>query len=566
MAVLSLEGMGRWARGRAIGWCGAALLLGAAATVQAAEVRWRPEKFVYQAQGKNLKEFLREFGASQGLMVVVAPEVEGTVNGKFNMAPQNLMEMLGATFGFIWYFDGNVLHVYAASDARSEIVRISHSTVDRLRQALQKLDIPDRRFPITYDPRQNTALVSGPKRYVELVQQTARAIDQDQNLRSGSEIRVFPLRYAWANDFTYSQGGRDVTVPGVASAMRRLYGIKSGPGQPAVVNLRTGSTLAKLRGLGLNMNANGITGESDRGRPELVADPEAGLGGTEHELPQFMADGRMNAVMVRDLPERMASHEAAIRALDVKPGLVEIEVRMLEVNSDAVESLGVDWRARTKHADLQVGRNLPTLSWGTALSDGAPRSGPQGTQNLSPSPAGVLTTVLGDAGRSLIARVSALEQEGRASLLSTPKVMTLDNTEAVLENLSTFYVRVAGNLDVDLFNVSAGTSMRVTPLIVEEADQRQIKLAIRIEDGQLTGQTVDQIPVVRRSAISTQALINDGQALLIAGYAQESANNDDAGVPGLSSVPVLGRAFKYSGKRKTRVDRFFLLTPRVVTP
>lgn len=525
----------------------------------AAEVRWKNEKFVFQAQGKSLKEFLREFGASQGLMVVVSPEVEGTVNGKFNMQPQNLLEMLGATFGFIWYYDGNVLHIYAASDARSEIVRISHSSVDRLRQALQKLDIPDRRFPITYDTRQNTALVSGPKRYVDLVQQTARAIDQNQNLRSGSEIRVFPLRYAWANDFTYTQGGREFTVPGVAYALRRLYGIGRSSAPVPTVNLRTQSTMSKLRGLGLAGSAPVV----DTGGSSI--EPDTSSSG-DHELPQFMADGRMNAVLVRDLPERMASHEAAISALDVKPGLVEIEVRVLEVNSDAVESLGVDWRATGPKADFQSGRNLPTLSWGTAISDGAPIASPQGPLPLNPSPGVVLTTVLGDAGRHLIARISALQQEGRASLLSTPKVMTLDNTEAVLENLSTFYVRVAGNLDVDLFNVSAGTSMRVTPLIVQEADQRQIKLAIRIEDGALTGQSVDQIPVVRRSTISTQAIINDGQALLIAGYAQESTQSDDAGVPGLSSVPILGRAFKFSGARKKRVDRFFLLTPRVVTP
>ena len=77
---------------------------------------------------------------------------------------------------------------------------------------------------------------------------------------------------------------------------------------------------------------------------------------------------------------------------------------------------------------------------------------------------------------------------------------------------------------------------------------------------------MDQIPIVRRSTISTQAIINDGQALLIAGYAQESTESDESGVPGLSSVPILGRAFKFSGARKNRVDRFFLLTPRVVTP
>lgn len=543
--------------------CLAGVLLSSGAA-SAAEVRWKTDKFVYQAQGKNLKEFLREFGASQGLMVVVAPEVEGTVNGKFNMLPQNLIEMLGATFGFIWYYDGNVLHVYSASDARSEIIRVSHSSVDRLRQALQQLDIPDRRFPITYDTRQNTALVSGPKRYVELIQQTARAIDQGQNLRSGSEIRVFPLRYAWANDFTYTQGGRDVTVPGVASALRRLYSLGQSASQTGSINLQSSSPISKMRGMGMGAGAGAMGGSSGGGSS---AAPEADIGGGGgFELPQFMADGRMNAVLVRDLPERMAGHEAAIRSLDVKPGLVEIEVRVLEVNSDAVESLGVDWRAGGKRLDVQAGRDLPTLSWGTALSDGAPKVGPQGSLPINPAAGAVLTTVLGDAGRYLIARVSALEQQGRASILSTPKVMTLDNTEAVLENLSTFYVRVAGNLDANLFNVSAGTSMRVTPLVVQEAEQRQIKLAIRIEDGTLSGQSVDQIPVVQRSTISTQAIINDGQALLIAGYAQEVTRTDGSSVPRLSSVPLVGRAFRHSETRKTRVDRFFLLTPRIVTP
>jgi type III secretion protein C len=59
-------------------------------------------------------------------------------------------------------------------------------------------------------------------------------------------------------------------------------------------------------------------------------------------------------------------------------------------------------------------------------------------------------------------------------------------------------------------------------------------------------------------------LLGDGQALLIAGYAQENDSNDQSGVPGLSTVPVVGGLFKYTEKRKTRVERFFLLTPKVV--
>lgn len=536
------------------------------ATAHAGEVQWKNEPFPYTAKGKKLDEFLREFGASQGLMVVVAKEVQGTVNGKFNLLPGSLMDLMAASYGFVWYAEGNVLYVSPASDVRSELIRLSAANVARLRQALEQLDIPDRRFPIVYDSRHNTALVSGPSRYVELVAQTARSVDRNDNVvGSTAVVRVLPLRYAWAGDHTYTQGGREQTIPGVASVLAKLYGDSPESTAAATASPRRSSPLDTLYGLGLGGRA---PGSAFRGRSSVFdADAQAPAPQSSSpgdSLPQFTADGRMNAVIVRDVPERMKDHETAVKALDVKPGLVEIEVRIIEVNSDALEALGFDWRLRTGRVDLQVGRgSLPTLSWGTALADGAPTVGPNGAQSLSPSPSVVLTTVLGDAGRFLIARVNALAQEGRANMLASPKIMTLDNVEAVMEDISTFFVRVAGNLDVDLFDVSVGTSLRVTPLIVTEGDQQKVKMAIRIEDGVLTGQVVDQIPVVRRSAITTQSLIADGEALLIAGYSQESDTSDEAGVPGLSALPGVGRLFKYTEKRKSRVERFFLLTPKV---
>ena len=533
---------------------------------QAGDVRWKDGKFTYTAKGKNLKEFLREFGVSQGLTVVVDKEVEGSVNGRFDLLPASLIELMAASFGFIWFTEGNVLYISPASDVRSEVLRLSNTSTARFKQALEQLDLPSRRYPIIYDARQGTALVSGPSRYVQLIVQTARSVDQPasaSNNGSNAQIRVFPLQYAWAGDFTYTQGGRDQVIPGVASTLSQLHnGNNSMSRTTAGRTSRARSPVESLRSLGLANGATANALNSARGQGDDQGSQTALP--ADRGLPQFISDGRLNAVIVRDLPEQMASHEATIRALDIKPGLVEIEVRIIEVNTDALESLGIDWRLRTNKIDLQLGKNLPSLGWATALSDGAPLVGPNGTQALQPSPAGVLTTVLGDAGRFLIARVNALAQEGRANLLSSPKVMTLDNVEAVLENLNTFFVRVAGNLDANLFDISVGTSLRVTPLVVTEAGQKQIKLAIRIEDGALTGRSVDSIPVVKRSTITTQSLLGDGQALLIAGYAQENDSSDQSGVPGLSTMPVVGGLFKYTEKRKIRVERFFLLTPKVV--
>ena len=179
-------------------------------------------------------------------------------------------------------------------------------------------------------------------------------------------------------------------------------------------------------------------------------------------------------------------------------------------------------------------------------------------------PFGVITTVLGDSGRFLMARVSALSDKGKAHVVSSPRVLTLDNVEAVLENLNTFYVPVAGNLDVGLYNVSSGTSLRVTPLLITEAGRTQIKLAIRVEDGGITQQTVGNLPVIQRTTITTQAFINEGESVLIGGYKSDVHNDTKVGIPGLSAIPVLGALFRHQQKESSHVEHLFMLTPRVV--
>lgn len=558
-----------------------------ASVVHAAQIAWPARNFRYLAQNKPLPEFLREFAASQDVAIVVDPKVEGTVNGKFDLTPQSLLELMATSFGLMWYYDGSVLYVYPAGAMSSAVIQLGAATVDELQASLLRLDIVDERYPIAYDLKQNTARVSGPTRFVELVRQAARAIDQNESLRGAAQIRVFPLRYAWAADFTFMEGGRERRLPGVASVLRELYAPggakkKSSPPPPSARQDR----LERMRGLGMFRDEEVERQSEGQGAP--VEEELMPLPMSSSDLPQFQADGRLNAIVVRDRPERMEFYAAVVRALDVRPGLVEIEARILEVSADAVDSLGIDWRLHSPNVDLQFSRgNLPNLGFGTALDEGSPRSSPAplppgaGGNGLVPLPGagivppvpaqslqtgGVLTTVLGDSGRYLIARVNALAQDGKANVLSSPRVLTLDNVEAVVENISTFFVRVAGNLDVALFNISAGTSLRVTPLIVSENGHTQVKLAIRIEDGSISGRSVDQIPVVQRSTIGTQAFINEGESLLIGGYENTAESDTEVGVPGLSSVPVLGRLFKYTEKRTTRVQRLFLLTPRVIEP
>jgi type III secretion protein C len=570
-------------------WQVAVLLLLQAAG--AAEIHWRTSDFSYVAQNKPLKEFIREFAAEQGLNVVIAQDVEGTVNGKFNLTPQSMLDLLASSFGVTWYYDGNVLYVSSAADMSSQVLPLGAISADQLQAALNRLNIAERRYPVSYDRAHNTARVAGPKRYVDLVKETVAALNENGGAEDSgipgthSEIRVFPLRYAWAADFSYSADGQEHTLPGIVSVLRDLYTPTQATG-----GTRHSARLSKLdrmRGLGYFRDDQVPGPEPERlapvaprqdyatGAPGGAVEPAVSA---DIRLPQFQADGRMNAVIVRDVPERMAFHEAVIHSLDVRPGLVEIEARILEVSSDSISSLGVSWSGQSGSASVRISQGTPggfnsggsTTGTGVSPTTILPNINTQGltTPFVIPQSAlpvgGVLTTVLGDAGHYLMARVNALAEDGKARIVSTPKVLTLDNVEAVLENLSTFYVPVAGNLDVGLYNVSAGISLRVTPLIVTEGGRTEIKLAVRVEDGGITQQSVSNPPVVQRSTITTQAFINEGESLLIGGFRSDVHNDTQVGVPGLSSIPVLGQLFKRHQKEVSHVERLFMVTPRVV--
>ncbi|HEX7687984.1 MAG TPA: type III secretion system outer membrane ring subunit SctC [Burkholderiaceae bacterium] len=567
----------------------ATALLCAAPAAGAAELPWAGKPYQIVANEKPLADLLRELAASQGTTAVIDPKVSGTISGRFSGSPLKTLNSLCATYGLSWYYDGSFLYVDPSADARSEVLSIGNATGNAswLIQSLTQLRIYDSRYPLLVSGRDGTARVTGPKRYVEMVRQVARLLDSKSALNDGAEIRLFPLKYAWAGDFKITRSGKEVAVPGVANTLRSLYSHANGgssasgtagavarqyaayqAGADRQLRLSTGdlvnAPMVQLPGLAPPMTG-GDAGDAGSA-------PAAGLSAGDGGLPQFQADTRLNAVLVRDLPTHMAQYEKLIAAMDQRPRLVEIEVTIMDVSTDTLDSLGVDWRAHSSHVDFQTGNatNSP-LTLGGATSESGQTGGLCCTNanGLPTTPLGsIFTAAIGNSLRDyLLARVSALAQTGNADVVARPKVLTLDNNEAVLENLSDFYVSVAGFQDASLFKVTTGTSVRVTPMIVDENGGRGVMMTIDIQDGNIDPtQSVGQIPVVRHRTVDTQALIDEGSSLLLAGYTSESKSTAASGVPVLSSIPIVGNLFKYNQKQGSKEERLYLLTPRLVTP
>ena len=553
----------------------AALALAIAGTTlpaTGAEVPWRPEPIERVYEQKDLRELIRELASSQGISASVDKEVAGTVYGKFNLPAAKLFQYLVSTHGLIYYYAGNVLHVYPASAAVSEVIPLKRADPAQFMRSLADMGISDDRYPVALNRRERTLVVSGPKRYVEMVKQLAQSADENETGRTNTVTRLFRLRYAWARDQAVREGSHQTVVPGVASVLQRLFPASAPPAVPRTagrvaaavaqepVNRRVRNTELELR------LPPRLPKAEDFAAPEAPG-AQAPANGHAAGFPVFTAEARLNAVLVRDLPERMPLYEELIRELDVRPQLVEIEATIIEIGSENLSALGIDWRFNSSRVDLRSGRNdLPEQRWpappmptAPGLVDTVPGAG------AAASVGAVLTTILTDGGRQLVARVNALEQDGKASFRAAPKVLTLDNVEANVERLRTFFVRVPGTYQTDLYDVSVGTSLRVTPLVVAEGADRRVKLSVRIDDGEITDERVDQIPVITRNAIGTEAFVGDGESLLLAGYTEEMKRELESGVPGLSKLPVLGHLFRQRDKTGGRVERLFLITPRLVT-
>lgn len=570
----------------------------------AAPILWRPGEVHISVESRDLKNVLRDFAASQGIIATIAPNVQGTVSGRFDLPPRRFIDMMAATFGFVWFYNGSVLSISTADDVTTKVIKLDFAGTQSLRTALKQIGLDTDRFPIVYDPEQGVALIAGPHRLIQLVDEVAARLDQNANRRMGSEVRAYPLRYGWAADHTITVNGKTQVVPGVAHVIASLYHPDkdsdpqgtSRASADGTANVQPVSPYADVQG-GMNggspYNNGGVNpplpdvfaGVASAGGGPVAMPGAGGVGGVSGSasqgagraataavpdgagsLPVIQADARTNSVLIRDLPDRMGQYQQLIDRLDVKRRMVEIEAHIIEIDDGALKQLGVDWHAHSSHVDFQTGSGSANSdNFNGTVSPTFSSLDTAGNLVATATPTGgSLTAVIGDASRYLLTRIDALEQTNLAHIDASPKVATLDNVEAVMNNKTQFFIPVSGFTSSNLFSVQVGNTLRVLPMVVDSNGAQQIKLQVHVEDGQPTGNSVKDIPEIRMSEIDTEAVVSEGQSLLIAGYRVDNDSNLNTGVPVLSKIPVLGALFRSRTHQSSHMERLVLLTPRVI--
>lgn len=562
-------------------------ILGQPFPAMAAQPAFTDRTVALTARDREIGEFLREFFAAAGQNATVDPQVTGKVNGKFDGKPDQIWKRLAQAFNLVAYSDGAVTTVYSAAQVQSRSVSVPAGRSGELASKVQGAGLLDANNRLR-SAAPDLVMATGVPRYLEQVEQLAssltrlqpsmgtreiappgtaypRLVETGVNTIEPYELRVFYLRYARADDTTLNAGGRQVRVPGVGSTLSRVMGDGAVTGgiTAGYSDVAIRQSQPRLLGKGLDSVAPDASRSTPYDDDEYLGIPprqpvEDARGqqqqGPSRQGPRIAIDPALNAVIVRDRPENMPAYEGLVQALDVRPQIVELEATIIDLNVDRLQELGINWRFRSEGFNSVFGGDIVQRT-GNPLTDIAN----SGVANSGLSLGGVI-----GSNREFIGRISALAEKGAARIVSRPQLVTLSNVEAVFDRSRTFYVRVAGDRQVDLFNVTAGTVLRVNPHVLSENGRPRIRMVIGVEDGSVLDSRVDRIPVVERASVNTQALINEGEGLLLGGMTVNSDYDSESGIPLLKDIPVLGNLFKSTTKRRQRIERLFLITPRLI--
>lgn len=270
---------------------------------------------------------------------------------------------------------------------------------------------------------------------------------------------------------------------------------------------------------------------------------------------------RTNSLIIVDGPEQIAAIEKVIRQLDQETNQVLIEAKLVQVESNALQELGVNWQLNSG-GGMGLSTNPSGLgSSSSGILGGGPFKGAQVTNNTSvPGGSSAQTMAFGLMNGNLGVAISHLLQTGKAEVLATPQIMTLDNKEAVIkmgDQVPLLSRDISGNTVVKY--VDAGTELTVTPQIT--APDRVLLNLKPKKNGYIQSGTNY---IIKVQEAQTDVVVTDGETVVIGGLVERKEELAEVGVPLLKDIPLLGALFRYTKKEIIKKDLAIFVTPRIV--
>ena len=298
-----------------------------------------------------------------------------------------------------------------------------------------------------------------------------------------------------------------------------------------------------------------------------------------------IAESRTNQIFVSDVPTRLAQVAELIQKLDVPVRQVLIEARIVEASDTFSKSLGARLGGGSLNPRSSLG-TYPNVTGGgttttttngvtTSTSTSPTVSFPQFTQSnfVNLPSTGVsgngnapgtfaISLFNSSLSRMLNLEISALEADGKGKVVSSPRVVTADQTKALIEQGTELPYQVATSSGATSIAFrKANLKLEVTPQITPEGN---IILTLDVNKDTVGQQTTAGF-AINTKHVQTEVLVENGGTVVIGGIFEMTESNNESRIPLLGEVPYLGALFRTRERTYNKTEMLVFITPKMIT-
>ncbi|WP_255992116.1 type IV pilus secretin PilQ [Chitinolyticbacter albus] len=282
-------------------------------------------------------------------------------------------------------------------------------------------------------------------------------------------------------------------------------------------------------------------------------------------------DPRTNLLIIQDIPSKLDQIRSILEKTDIPVRQVMIEARIVEAEDGFSKNLGVKFHGIGWKGDLQVGGGIKND--GTYPANGVDMTGPGPmiagnipqvnlpAAGLGGFAAGSIGMLLAGNDGLLALELSALEQDGRGKIVSSPRLVTADQTEAVIEDGQEIpYSESAQNGATSVSFKKATLSLRVTPQITPDGN---VIMDVKVNKDSRGENTISG-PAINTKQVTTKVLVENGGTVIIGGIFIQDVSSTVTQVPLLGDLPVVGNLFKNRTNVDNKRELLIFITPKVI--
>lgn len=282
------------------------------------------------------------------------------------------------------------------------------------------------------------------------------------------------------------------------------------------------------------------------------------------------SDVRTNTISVRETSAKLEEIRRLVSTWDVAVRQVSIEARIVRAQNNVSESLGVRWGGAAYNVSgddiISVGGSLGTVGEARdAASGGAGDITFPGALavDLGVSGEGASSFAIGFGSDDFLVdlELSALESDGKAEIISQPRVVTADRQTASIKSGQEIpYQEASSSGATSTSFKEAVLSLEVTPQITPD-DQIIMDLNVNQDS---RGEDTDAGPAINTNSVTTQVLVANGETVVLGGIFESTNTETTTKTPFLGDIPYLGRLFKRTQTTELRSELLIFITPKII--